>query len=70
MMRHAAVLPVTLGDLSVKRFDSMIRDMNNIPKTPILKIIENEPLLRLMGKEITVIQIPGGIVAKVITIYR
>lgn len=53
LMTGTPCLPVTLGDLSVKCFDSMIRDMNNIPKTPILKIIENEPLLRLMGKEIT-----------------
>ena len=53
LMTGTPCLPVTLGDLSVKCFDSMIRDMNNIPKTPILKIIDNEPLLRLMGKEIT-----------------
>lgn len=53
LMTGTPCLPVTLGDLSVKCFDSIIRDMNNIPKTPILKIIENEPLLRLMGKEIT-----------------
>ena len=53
LMTGTPCLPVTLGDLSVKCFDSIIRDMNNIPKTPILKIIDNEPLLRLMGKEIT-----------------
>jgi hypothetical protein len=53
LMTGTPCLPVTLGDLSVKCFDSMIRDMNNIPKTPVLKIIDNEPLLRLMGKEIT-----------------
>lgn len=53
LMTGTPCLPVTLGDLSVKCFDSIIRDMTDIPKTPILKIIENEPLLRLMGKEIT-----------------
>ncbi len=52
-MTGTPCLPATLGDLSVKCFDSIIRDMNDIPKTPLLKIIDNEPLLTLMGKEIT-----------------
>lgn len=51
-MTGTSCLPVTLGDLLVKCFNSIIRDLNNIPKTPLLKIIENEPLLRLMGREI------------------
>ncbi|MGD9665978.1 MAG: hypothetical protein AB7U31_00820 [Synergistaceae bacterium] len=44
-------IPSTLGDLSVRCMDSIIREMNNIPFDQKLKVINNPPLLELIGKE-------------------
>lgn len=45
-------IPKTLGELSVRCMDSLIRQMKNIPLDKFLKVKNNPPLLELIGKEI------------------
>ncbi len=51
-MTGVPFIPKTLGDLSVRCLDSIIRQFNNIHLDKTLKVINNPPLLELIGKEI------------------